>query len=94
MAFLGGRKRNEEEEEDGREMGTEDVTVLHQAAKMSGLDEQVQRKQRTGKAVDHVPPAHKLVVAGRVPGEGAQLFPGFFMSSLCIFEARHCLCPA
>lgn len=57
MAFLGGRKRNEEEEEDEREMGTKDVTILHQAAKMFGLEEQVQRKQRTGKAVDHVPPA-------------------------------------
>lgn len=39
-------------------------------------------------------PQHKLVVAGKVPGEGAQLLPGFFISSLCIFEARHSLCPA
>lgn len=31
-------------------------TVLHQAAKISGLEEQVQRKQRRGKAVDTVPP--------------------------------------
>lgn len=30
-------------------MGREDVTVLHQAAKISGLEEQVQRKQRTEK---------------------------------------------
>lgn len=44
-------------------------TVLHQAAKISGLEEQVQRKQRRGKAVDTVPPPqHKLVSAGEVPG--------------------------
>lgn len=33
-------------------------------------------------------------MAGTVPGEGAQLLPGFFISSLCIFEARHSFCPA
>lgn len=52
MAFMRGRRRNEEE--DGREMGREDVTVLHQAVKVSGLEEQIQRTEKT---VEHVPPA-------------------------------------
>lgn len=42
MTFLRGRKRDDDEEES-------DVTVLHQAAKISGLEEQVQGKQRTEK---------------------------------------------
>lgn len=60
--------------------------------KISGLEEQVQRKQRTG-TTGTASHQHKAVVAGKVPGEGAQLVPGFFISSLCIFEARHSLCP-
>lgn len=68
-------------------------TVLHQAAKISGLEEQVQRKQRREKAVDTVPPQHKLVSAGEVPGGTcAAAPPGCFVSLLCISEASCSLC--
>lgn len=62
--------------------------------KISELEEQMQRKQRRGKAVDTVPPQHKPVSAGEVPGGrcAAGPRPGCFLSLLCISETSGSLC--
>lgn len=63
-------------------------TALHQAAKISGLEEQVQRKQRRGKAVDTVPPPAQAGVGWGGPwGNVRSCRHGCFVSLLCISEA-------